>query len=282
MRTTQIGRQEWREAFAVVARLYPHIPSIALWRSWELAAYRHCSLLEPVLDVGCGDGQFFRTVWPTLRDVVGVDFDPAMVAAARASGVYREVVAGSAQTLAVRPGSFASAFANCSLEHMQELDLVLRNIGLALRPGGTFLLSVVTDKFEAWQMLPLLARKLGAGAVATRLQAEYREFAAVRNPLPPAEWQTRIERAGFGVEAHFPIAPEITSRLFLLLDELWHVRAAEGELGTVLHRELAQLPAFPQAFGRILDAVLDLERDPGTCSGAVFLARRLAGPIRGT
>ena len=51
---------------------------------------------------------------------------------------------------------------------------------------------------------------------------------------------------------------------------------------TELHRELAQLPAFPQAFGRILDAVLDLERDPGTCSGAVFFARRLAGPIRGT
>ena len=259
-----------------MSRLYPHVPSLALWRTWELAAYRRTKLVEPVLDLGCGDGAFFRAIWPDVRDAVGVDTDPSMLANARRSGVYREVHAMAAQELPFAPARFASTFANCSLEHMVEIDRVLTNVARVTRPGGAFVLSVVTDKWLAWQMLPLLATKLAGSACGERLRHEYLESAVTCNPFAPEEWQMRLERAGFVVVQHVPLLPEITSRLFLLIDELWHVKQPGGELGATLHGWLGQLRGFPGAFEKILDACLDLERDPWIGSGAVFVAERLA------
>ena len=56
-----------------VSALYPAVPPITLWRAWEVAAYGHLELEEPVLDVGCGDGRFFQLCWPGISDVVGLD-----------------------------------------------------------------------------------------------------------------------------------------------------------------------------------------------------------------
>lgn len=68
--------------------------------------------------------------------------------------------------------------------------------------------------------------------------------------------------------------PELTSRLFLFLDHLWHVRRPGGELGDVVHPYLMAIPDFPQAFRQVLAGVLRMERDWSTGSGAVFWARR--------
>lgn len=59
-----------------VAELYPHIPSLSHWRAWEHAAYQHYRLDGRILDLGCGNGQYFRLIWPQATDVVGVDMNP--------------------------------------------------------------------------------------------------------------------------------------------------------------------------------------------------------------
>ena len=56
--------------YDAVSRPYPHFPPICTWRAWEYAAYKSYALPEPILDVGCGDGRFFRPVLPQLPDVV--------------------------------------------------------------------------------------------------------------------------------------------------------------------------------------------------------------------
>jgi SAM-dependent methyltransferase len=261
-------------AYDVVSRLYPYVPPLSLWRSWEYAAYQRFSLPEPVLDVGCGDGQFFRLVWPHVREAVGVDIDPRVAEAARASGVYREVHVGPAHALPFPDESFAAAFANCSLEHMDHLPEVLRSVARCLRPGAPFLLSVVTDKLVEWATLPLLVETVGEPQRARSLQAEYEAFHHLVNPLPPEGWVRALEAAGFEVDVYIPIVPEMTSRLFLLLDHLWHVRRPPGEVGDVLYARLRQIPHFPQAFRQVLLGFLQMERDLSVGSGAVFYARR--------
>ena len=107
-KTVLLTRDQVLAAYDEVAALYPHIPPLAAWRSWELAGYRRYQLVEPVLDLGCGDGRYFRLVWPDVRDVVGVDIDPETAARARGTGVYREVHVAAAHRLPFRPGAFAS------------------------------------------------------------------------------------------------------------------------------------------------------------------------------
>src|SRR5262245_1804522 len=93
--------------YAKMSEIYPCIPSLIVWRAWELAAYKRYSLREPILDLGCGDGQFFRRVWPDLRDAVGIDIDPGTADLARRSGIYREVYASSGHDLPLGSASFS-------------------------------------------------------------------------------------------------------------------------------------------------------------------------------
>lgn len=262
--------------YDVVCPLYPYVPPINLWRAWECAAYARYTLPEPVLDVGCGDGRFFRLVWPGVREAVGIDHDPATAEAARRSGVYSEVHAAPAHRLPVADGRFAAAFANCSMEHMEQLPEVLAEVRRCLQPEGVFLLSVVTDNFVNWATLPLLAEGFGDAAKALALQADYESYHHLVNPLPSDTWIARLEEAGFEVLEHTPIVPELTSRLFLLLDHMWHVKSASGEMGEGIGAYLRTLPEFPQRFRPLYEAVMAMERDWATCSGAVFRARRRA------
>jgi SAM-dependent methyltransferase len=244
-----------------------------MWRSWEHAAYRRFTLPEPVLDVGCGDGAFFRLVFPGTSEVFGIEADPGVADAATRSGVYREIYVRPAHTLPLPGRRFASAFANCSLEHMDRLSDVLRGIFDSLEPGGALLCSVVTDRFLEWPPLPLLLEAAGAPERAMSVQREYETYHHLVNALTPAEWVRRFEDAGFDIIAHVPIVPEWSGRVFLFFDELWHLRRGESECGEQLVPHFAR-PGFVGGFRQVLAGILDMEDASGIAAGAVFHARR--------
>lgn len=269
MQLTLLSPAEVVAGYRAAAQLYPAVPPMIIWRGWEYAAYRRCTLPEPALDLGCGDGRFFRLVWPRVRQVVGVDIDPSAVDAARHLGVYREVHVAAAHALPFAEGQFASALANCSLEHMDHLPQVLENVARCLRPGGEFLLSVVTDRFLAWAPLPPLLRAAGAPERAEALLAAYARYHHLVNVFTPEGWIAALERAGFRVEEHIPLVPELTGRLFLFLDQLWHLPAAPGEAGDVLAAALMGRPGLVEA----LSGWLAMENDWQQCCGAVLRAQ---------
>ena len=269
-----LSADEILAGYDAVAQIYPFMPTMCTWRAWEYAAYRHYRLHEPVLDVGCGDGEFFRLLWPEIRDVIGIDSDRDVADAAQRSGVYRDVQLAPAHHLPTSPESFASAFANCSLEHMDYLPEVLQNIRRSLRPDGEFLISVVTDKFLEWNALSLLFNHLGEPERARTLQSDYESYHHLVNPLPVDVWVSSLEDAGFEILEHIPVVSEFTTRLFLFSDHLWHVKNPRGELGDILYPYLRTIPDFPYAFRKIFSGFLQMERDWTTGSGAIFWMRR--------
>jgi SAM-dependent methyltransferase len=272
MNTVLLERDAVLAAYDEVARLYPHIPPLAAWRAWELAGYRRYQLAERVLDVGCGDGRYFRLAWPNVHDVVGVDIDPDTAARASQTGIYREVHVAPADRLPFAPKSFGSAFANCALEHMDELPVVLR----VIRPGGVFLCSVATDKFLKWAVLPILMRLLGDDARASALQRQHDTYHHHVNLFPADVWQRHFSDAGFEIVEHVPIVPEVTARAQVMLDQLWHLPSGDHELGLDLHHYFQTLPDFHDGLRRMLDGLLTMEKDRTVGGGAIFLMRRPA------
>jgi SAM-dependent methyltransferase len=279
MKTILLHLNEVLGGYDAVSALYPHIPPLATWRGWEYAAYHRYQLPEPVLDVGCGDGRYFKLVWPTIQNVIGIELDPATAAISRESRVYSEIHIGAAHEVELAGESCGSAFANCALEHMDHLPQVLANVRRALKPGAPFLLSVVTDKWKEWAVLPLLARLQGMNQLAEELQQKHDAYHHLVNALPPEQWAAHLTSAGFEVLEHVPILPEVTARMVLFFDQLWHLPAREsggmvGEVGSDLHPFLTSLHDFPGSFRHVLEGLARMEKEPSVGCGAVFWARK--------
>lgn len=261
-------------AYDELVPLYGHVPPLILWRVWELAAYRAYSLDEPLLDVGCGDGRFFRMAFPHMRDVIGVDFNAAVAAHAARSGVYRGVAVARTDSLPIRAEVFASAFANCSLEHMDHLDAVLTGVARALRPGGTFLLSVVTNEFVSWAPLSKLLSACGSPTIGSHLQAQHETYHHLVNALPITQWYEQLHQAGFELLEQVPIVAGAAGRMFLLLDQLWHVSHEHGELGEEMLAWMERTPRSAAAVRQIFAGLLSLVSTSDEHAGVVLLARK--------
>lgn len=281
MSESLLTTQSVLEGYDAVSALYPYVPPMSHWRAWEYAAYRKFELDGRVLDLGCGDGRYFRLVWPHVTDVVGVERDEGVADAGVRSGVYTNIHVANAHEVPEPDASFDHVFANCSLEHMDHLDAVLAEAARCLKRGGTLLCSVVTDRFCHWNLLPKLVAAAGHEDASRALTEDFVAFHHLVNPLPVQEWRRRFEAAGMVCEVHVPLLPKINSGFFLTMDGLWHVRRADsGALGDIIHPFLESNPSFPAGFRTVLAGLMEMEQDWRDSSGAVFLVRKPFGGDR--
>ena len=90
---------------------------------------------ERILDVGCGDGALSLKIIDCGAEVIGVDNSPELIAAARAAGVYAELMDAADMDFDRR---FDAAFSNAALHWMPEKERVASAIFQALRLSGRF------------------------------------------------------------------------------------------------------------------------------------------------
>ena len=90
---------------------------------------------ERVLDLGCGDGVLTQKLIAAGCDVVGVDADAAMVAAACEKGIDARI--GDARALDF-DGEFDAVFTNAALHWVGQPDVVTAGVKRALKPGGRY------------------------------------------------------------------------------------------------------------------------------------------------
>lgn len=90
---------------------------------------------EHVLDLGCGDGALTQQLVAAGCTVVGIDADPAMVAAAQARGI--DARQGDARALDFA-GQFDAVFTNAALHWVGQPALVTAGVRRALKPGGRY------------------------------------------------------------------------------------------------------------------------------------------------
>ena len=100
-----------------------------------------------VLDVGCGDGRTIVALQRAGWACVGIDPDPASIAAAEAAGAV-DVRVGTIDGIDAPAGSFDAIVSIHSLEHVPDPGSMVAAAWSLLRPGGT--LSIVTPNAESW------------------------------------------------------------------------------------------------------------------------------------
>ncbi len=118
----------------------------------------HFANHERVLDIGCGHGEFLQLLQEAGHDAMGVDIDPAMVAACQAEGLTA-IEADAISWLATQDQQFDAIFSSNVIEHLtvEQVQQLSRHAYRALRPGGMLLLgtpnpeSVIVQLHEFWR-----------------------------------------------------------------------------------------------------------------------------------
>jgi SAM-dependent methyltransferase len=148
---------------------------------------------EPVLDLGCGRGEFLSLLREAGIEARGVDVDADMVAYARGEGLEVEHTGAVEYLEGLADGSLGGIFAAQLLEHLPAATVVrlLELAAAKLRPGGLFVAETINpvspialrnyfaDLTHAQPLVPetleLLARQAGFASVETRFLNEPEE-----------------------------------------------------------------------------------------------------------
>lgn len=150
----------------------------ARWKSRQQQAFLELLEEEPgarLLDLGCGEAQFTRTIADTVRtdDVVGADVWEDGVTAAAGRGI--DVIKCDLDAeLPLEADEFDVVVANQVIEHLRYPQQFLREIQRVVSPSGYVVLS--TENLSSWDNL--LALSLGY----TPFSMEFDRFQA-GNPL---------------------------------------------------------------------------------------------------
>jgi O-antigen chain-terminating methyltransferase len=159
----------------------------------------------PVLDVGCGRGEFLSLLAEAGIDAKGVDLDADMVAFCRGEGLDVEEGDALAYLQGVEEGSLGGIFAAQFVEHLEPAPLTgfLALAAQALRPGGVMVLETINplslfalrnyfaDPTHAQPLIPdtlsLLAKQAGFESAEVRFLNEPEEAARLERVELPAD-----------------------------------------------------------------------------------------------
>ena len=272
-------------SLAVATRAYPTRPSRAWIRACMLEAYiaLRPRLERPVLDLGCGDGQFsqaLRACGVIEAIDVGLDFLLADLLAMRTRPTIGRV-RGDLVRLPFADRSFAAVLCNTVLSSFHGgdggLDTALAEVRRVLRPGGALLASVATPRFSENLTLRHALNGVGARAAAQAYVQRVNRHHDHTVLLDAAGWEQRLAAAGLTVERRTffgrPAHARFYARLCLLNPLAFAKYARSDALAAGLGRTAGQYLAAPLARTLAREPV----DDPGGAGDAgfvVLLARR--------
>jgi len=177
----------------------------------------------PVVDLGCGRGEFLELLRDAGIDSLGIDGNPEMVGRCRERGLAAEVSDVIDFVAGREPASFGGIFAAQLVEHLPPrlLGAFLESCHRALRPGGRLVLETVNPR-----------------SVIALVETFYRDLSHEK-PLHPETLDFVLRAAGFR-EVELRYSSPVSERTRLL-----PLTAAElGSGSTTINQNFEKLNAF--------------------------------------
>jgi SAM-dependent methyltransferase len=185
-------------------------------------------LQTPLLDVGCGDGLFWEAVCRSLRQhksghlsgLFGIDIDDrelnlaSMRMGPRGGELARlDIATDQSAVKTEMQAMYRTIIANCSLEHVKEIDKALANIRTFLHADGTFYLFVPSPFWTDTMALKRFFNRLDL-RLAGMYGAVFDGFFQHHHLYPHFIWKDILTAAGYEVTAMQGIGAEHANRIF--------------------------------------------------------------------
>ena len=178
----------------------------ALLRSIEAGYYESLDLPSPTLDVGCGDGHFTTIAFDRPIEI-GLDPDLAIMREAQSRHVYDLLLQADGERIPLPDDSVASAFSNSVLEHIPQLDAVLREVCRVLKSGAPFVFTVPNPGYQTQLSVPRELSKVGLSALGKSYEHLFMRMSRTINLDDEIGWERRLSAAGFTIENTFRYFP---------------------------------------------------------------------------
>jgi len=172
--------------------------SLALERSLECEIYSKQVFEHPVLDLGCGDGLFAFILFDDKVDT-GIDPNPREVKRATQYAIYSEQINCLGDKIRKPDGSYETIYSNSVLEHIPDLEPVLKEVHRLLSAGGNFYVTVPTHLFQTYTVGSRFLTALGLSRLAIKYERFYNSFWSQIHCYTPAVWSDLFERNRFKV-----------------------------------------------------------------------------------
>lgn len=174
-------------------------PFTAMVRSREAQLLAADAPLEsPILDVGCGTGDFSRYA-VNGKDVIHIDQDfNSLRLAANVLSPGTVCMADVCQ-LPLDEEVISTVICNSVLEHVSHLDAALGELRRVMKPRARMILTVPTDTFASLLFFPRLFRKLGLRSWATRYENWFNRRSKHFHCYHPELWRDKLSSFGFCV-----------------------------------------------------------------------------------
>ena len=174
----------------------------ALLRAVEARFYQDIPLIEPVLDLGCGDGHF-ASAMPPHAPFVGLDPWWGPLTEARSRTAYSLVMQASGAAMPFPSAHFGTVISNSVLEHIPSLDPVMAEVERVLVPGGRLVFCVPSDFFLAFLSISRGLKRVGLSGPARAYEAFFNRISRHHHCDGPATWKARLDKAGLELVQHW-------------------------------------------------------------------------------
>ena len=160
----------------------------ALLRAVESRFYGQLPVVAPVLDLGSGDGSFSRQTFSRPLDA-GIDPWWSPTVEAQKLRAHHVLALAQGATLPFADNTFQTIVSNSVLEHIPELDPVIREAHRVLRSGGYLLFCAPSDHFTDWLV--------GAQLLGNSYRRWFNRISRHAHCDSPDRWKERLTQAGF-------------------------------------------------------------------------------------
>ena len=178
----------------------------ALLRAVEARFYKDISLAGPVLDLGCGDGHFAGL---TFQEPLDMGLDPwwGPIQEARGRSSYKDLVCAEGDRMPYPSDYFSSAVSNSVLEHIPDLDPVIKETARVLKPGAPFIFCVPNHRFLDTLSVSNALDKIKLRGLADIYRGFFNRISRHYNCDSYDTWQERLGKYGFVIEDSWDYFP---------------------------------------------------------------------------
>lgn len=170
-----------------------------LLRAVEARVYQDIELTAPILDLGCGDGHFASIAFDHPIDV-GIDPWAGPIKLAKKQGSYQHVINGLGNQLPFPNEYFGSVISNSVLEHIEDLDAVVKEIARVTKPNGTFIFCVPNHLFLNNLSISSFLDRIYLKSVGNLYRDFFNWISRHHHCDSPTAWEERLSTSGFIID----------------------------------------------------------------------------------